>query len=42
MKSLDVVPIEEVDEAMLLEVKRRFDATYPHFLGDKTFEADGQ
>ena len=30
MKSLDVVPIEEVDEGMLLEVKRRFDATYPH------------
>ena len=30
MKSLDVVPIEEVDEGMLLEVKRRFDATYPY------------
>jgi len=30
VKSVDVVPVEEVDEGMLLEVKRRFDATYPH------------
>ncbi|NYF23968.1 helicase-exonuclease AddAB subunit AddA [Sporosarcina sp. JAI121] len=28
--ALAIVPIEEVDETMLLEVKRRFDATYPY------------
>ncbi|MEK5071402.1 helicase-exonuclease AddAB subunit AddA [Sporosarcina sp. FSL K6-1508] len=27
---VDIVPIEEVDGTMLLEVKRRFDATYPY------------
>lgn len=32
---IDIVPIEEVDADMLLEVKRRFDATYP-FLSSVT------
>ncbi len=40
---MDVVPIEEVDEGMLLEVKRRFDCDISaSFIGDKTVQTNGQ